>query len=190
MNESGSTRGVLKGNLKRRMLSSTIATFSPGEAGSGPETIRLQLTGLCNLLDVFVGVGAYQITAEGNKIALPAASWPVGGGTVQLVPQTNFPDSPKILFRPVFQDPTAVTNANFPLPEDLPFSWNMPGECDEGLIEVILDRDAWQGSGLTGGVMVQVMAEYFGPWWDEEAYRLAMGQLNLSPPNKPLIITT
>jgi hypothetical protein len=190
MNEMGGTRGVLKGNLKRRLLSSTIMTFSPGEAGSGVENITLQISGLCNLLDLFVGVGAYQITAEGNKIPLPAASWPAGGGTVQLVPQTNFPDSPKIDFRPVFQDPTTATNTNNPQPEELPFSWNIPGECDEALIQIALDRDAWQGSGLTGGVMVQVFAEYFGPWWDEEAFRLAMGQITLSAPNKPIVFTT
>ena len=190
MNVTGGTRGVLKGNLKRRIVSSTIMKFSPGEAGSGTETVTLLIGGLCNLVDVFVGIGGYQETAEGNLVPLPAALWPAGAGTVQLVPQTAFPDSPKLLFRPVFQDPTATTNTNVPQPEELPFSWNIPGECDEAVVQIILDRDAWQGSGLTGGVVVQVMAEYFGPWWDADAYMLAMGQIQLSAPNKPLVFTT
>ena len=190
MREEGGTAGVLKGNLKRRLLSANIMQFSPGEAGSGPVSIRLLLSGLCSLVDVQVACGAYQITTDGNQIPLAPVDWPAGAGTIQIIPQSAFPGAPKLQFREVFQDPTAVTNANFPLPEDLPFSWNMPGECDEAIIIVTLDRDAWQGSGLTGGVIVQATAEYFGPWWDADAYRLAIGQISLSPPSKPLIFTT
>ncbi len=190
MKEMGGTRGVFSGNLKRRLLSANIMQFSPGEAGSGEATATLLLSGLCNLVDVWIGIGGYQITTEGNQIPLMPADWPAGAGTVQLLPQSAFPGAPKLVFREVFQDPTAVTNANFPQPEALPFAWNMPGECDEGIIQVVLDRDAWQGSGLSGGVIVQAMVEYFGPWWDAEAYRLAMGQVTLSPPPKPLVFTT
>jgi hypothetical protein len=192
--ETGGTRGVLKGNLKRRMVSCTIATMSPGEAGSGVVEFRGLIKGMSSVLNMCVAVGGYIGEAgSGNDDlqALPPTSWPAGAGTIQIIPQSRFGDSPPLQFREVFQDPTAVTNANFPLPEDLPFSWNFPGEADEAVIISRLDRDAWQGSGLTCKIVMQVWAEYFGPWWDVDAYVLAMGQVAVDPPStKPVVFTT
>lgn len=191
MNLTGGTRGVLKGNLKRRLVSATIARVSPGEVGSGQVNLQALLTGLSGVVNVFVGCGAYQETVEGNLIAFPPASWPVGAGTIQMTPQTNFPDAPKIQFRQVFQDPTANDNDDHPLPMALPFSWNFPGECDEALIDIMLDRDVFQGTGLNIAIVLQVMIEYYGPWWDAEAFTLVMGQVNANPPsNKPLVISS
>lgn len=192
MNEMGGTKGVLKGNLKRRLVSCTLATMTPGEIGSGTVTFRGVITGMCSLLNMAVGVGAYVESADGSdNQPLPPSQWPAGAGTIQIIPQSNYPDAPRLQFREVFQDPTAADNADNPLPENLPFSWNFPGEADEAVIEIILDRDAWQGSGLTCKVVMQVWCEYFGPWWDADAYVLAMGQVACTPPtDKPVPFST
>lgn len=183
MNTPGGTRGVLKGNLKKRLVSCTLAAMEPGEIGEGTVTFKATIRGMCKLLDMAVAVGAYTVSADGSDMEpLPPSLWPAGAGTLQIIPQSNFGDAPKLQFREVFQDPTATDNADNPLPQNLPFSWNFPGEADEAVVIVILDRDAWQGSGLTCRVVLQIWAEYFGPWWDADAYVLAMGQVNCDPP--------
>lgn len=180
MNIKGGTRGVLKGNLKRRLDSMTLANITLGEPGEGNVTVSPLITGLSSVLNVFVGVSAILIDDDGNRTPLPAASWPANAGTIQITPQTNFSDRPKGLLRPVFQDPTAAANENNPLPQDLPFSWNFPGECDEAVLDIVLNKGAWLGFGRGGiQIQLQVMIEYFGPWWDVEAIELAMGQVSM-----------
>ena len=185
MNESGGTRGVLKGNLKRRLVSASLAFTNVAVETSGLVTLRSVITGLCDVLNVFVGIGAFQVDDDGNEVALPAALWPAGGGTMQIIPQTNFPDRGKVLLRPVFQNPASLTpHDNDPLPQALPFSWNFPGECDEAVIETILDTGVWEGTDATLGkvaIVLQVMVEYNGYWWDAEAINLALGQVQLAP---------
>jgi hypothetical protein len=192
MNETGGTQGVFKGNLKRRLCSCVIAQVSPGEVGSGPFTVTALLRGLSSVLNVFVGVGGYQMTDDDNIVPIPPSVWPAGAGTIQMIPQSNFPDGgAKCQFRPVFQDPTFSDNANHPLPQELPFSWNFPGEADEAVIEITIDRDVFQGTGLSFSIELQVMVEYFGPWWDAEAFKLAMGQVSITPPtNKPIVVSS
>lgn len=185
MKEMGGTRAVQKGNLKRYLPSFTIATMSPGEIGSGTVTLRGTIKGLRSVLDVGVGIGAYigeAGSADDDLQALPPSQWPAGAGTMQIIPQGNPPDAPRTQYRPVFQDPTAVDNLDHPLPQALPFSWNFPGEADEAVIEIVLDRDAWQGSGLTCKLVMETWIEYVGPWWDVEAIILAMGQVTVDPP--------
>lgn len=183
MNEQGGTRAVLKGNLKRRLVSCTIANVAFGEPGAGLVTVSPVLRGLSSVLKCFAGVGALLIDDDGETSALRATQWPVGAGTLQMTPQSNFDDRPKQLFREVFQDPTFNDNDNHPLPMALPFSWNFPGEADEAVFDIVLDKAAWVGFGR-GGIQInlQVMVEYFGPWWDVTAIELALGQVQLSPP--------
>lgn len=190
MNEMGGTRGPLKGNLKRRLVSATIATISPGENPGGSKTVTAVIEGLSSVLTVFMGVGAFTIDTDGNTYPLPAALWPAAPGSVQMTPQTNFPDRGKIPFRPVFQDPTAIDNANHPLPMVLPFSWNFPGESDEGVIEIILNIAAWAASGKVAAIVLQCMVEYTGAWWDYTAVQQALGQVTISVPGGALVIAS
>lgn len=185
MNVKGGTRGVLAGNLKRRLDSQVLANIVIGEPGDGDVTVSCTIQGLSSVLNVFAGVSAVLMEDGGNGVPIAAEDWPANAGTLQIIPQTNFGDRPRGKLRPVFQDPTATDNENHPLPQDLPFSWNFPGECDEAVVEVVLNKAAWVGYGVGGiQIQLQVMVEYFGPWWDVEAVQLAMGQVSLSPPGK------
>jgi hypothetical protein len=191
VNETGGTNSVLKGNLKKRLVTMTIANVSP--SGENPGTVNVQavIKGLSSVLNIFAGVGACTVDSQGNLTPLPAASWPAGAGTMQITPQTFFGDRGKLEFRPVFQDPTAVDHLNHPLPQALPFSWNFPGECDEAVIDIVLDSAAWAGTGVHVQINLQVMAEYFGPWWDAKAYVEAMGQVQCAAPNnQPLAFSS
>ena len=190
MNEKGGTASVLKGNLKQRLLSLPIAFVRPEAGVGGSHTVRAVVRGLSSVLKVFVGCSAYRVDLNGTMQPLDPGAMPAGAGTMQIIPQSNFGDSPKLQFRPVFQDPTAVDHLNHPLPQAIPFSWNFLGECDEAIIEVVLDGNAWSESNLTVKIVLQVMVEYFGPWWDAEAYRLAMGQVQLSPPGSLLLFSS
>jgi hypothetical protein len=93
-------------------------------------------------------------------------------------------------FRPVFQDPTNGTNTNAPQPQALPFSWNFPGECDEAVVVLSFDSAAWDGFDFQGAdevqIVLQVMVEYNGQWWDADAFKLAMGQVQVTPPGSPV----
>ncbi len=194
MNEAGGTHGVRTGNLKRRLVSATLARTSlSAEPGVGDRTFTAVVRGLAGVLDVWIGVGGYQVDDDTNGNGLPAALWPAAAGTIQITPQSNFPDRPKIPFRPVFQNPTSLTpHSNDPLPQQLPYSYNMPGECDEAIVTVVLAQAAWVGSGL-GDVRIdlQVMVEYNGAWWDAEAIELALGQVQLSAPGgQPLVLAS
>ena len=182
MNIAGGTNGVLKGNLKAREVSANVARISPGESGEGNVTVSCTLKGLSSVLNVFVGVGGYQEDSFGNMVALPPSLFPATAGTIQITPQSNFPDRPLVQFRPIFQDPSQPSNENHPLPQALPYSINFPGECDEAVIDIVLNQAAWDGTGITGGITIQVMVEYVGPWWDAQAVVLAIGQVSLTPP--------
>jgi hypothetical protein len=190
MNEMGGTNAPLKGNLKRRLVTTTIAAISPGENPGGTKTVSAVLRGLSKVLDVAVGVGAFTVDAQGNTRPLFAAAWPAGAGTIQITPQGNFPDRGKVPFRPIFQDPTFVDNLNHPLPQALPFSWNFPGEADEAVIDIVLNIAPWAASGTVGEIVLEIWVEYFGPWWDIDAVMVALGQVNCSVPGSPAVIAS
>ncbi len=189
MNEMGGTNAILIGNLKRRLVSTTLAFVQIAEGvNTGNVTVSATIRGLCKALDVFAGIGGFEKDAGGNLVPLPASAWPAAAGTMQITPQGNFPDRPKTLFRPLFQDPTIADNANHPLAQALPFSWNFPGECDEAVVDVVFNQAAWANFGINAQIDLQVMVEYVAPWWDATAVKLAMGQVQVTPPGKALTI--
>jgi hypothetical protein len=181
MNQEGGTKGVTRGNLKRRQKVEKLLYFNGGTdtnpAAQGTRTFRLILRGLCEVLDAMIAVGI----VRDDTNPLRAADYPLTPGTMQLTPVLNFPDSPKLWTRPVFQDPTLPVNTNNPLPMTIPFSWQIAGEVDEVEIEVIVPLVNYDSTGLTGTLVVEVFTEYEGPWWDVIAIELSQGQVQLTP---------
>ena len=188
--ENQGTAGWKEGNLRRYLQSVAIFQLDPTTGPEGGNTQRLWLTGLSAVLKVQIACGMIPAGDGGNNTPF---AWPAGGGTLQLYPCTKFPDVGQrhVFLRPVFQDPTNVTNTNAPLAQELPFGWEGAFTlADDVLIEVILNQGNWSGSALAGSIVVQVVVEYNGAWWDIAAIEKAMGKVNLMGTGNPLFFGT
>jgi hypothetical protein len=178
------TEGWKEGNLRRYLQSVAIFQLHP-ENGGIDAVSRLWLTGLSGNLKVQISCGMLPAGDGSNNTPF---AWPPGGGNIQLYPCTKFPDVGQrhVFLRPVFQDPTNVTNTNAPLPQELPFGWEGAFTlADDVMIEVNMVATNFAGTALTGSVVVQVVVEYNGAWWDIAAIARAMGKVNLTGAGNP-----
>jgi hypothetical protein len=179
------TEGWKEGNLRRYLQSVALFELDPTTTPGENVTRELWLTGLSGNLKLQISVGMIREGDDGNSTPYV---WPADGGTVQLYPTTKFPDvgQRRVFLRPVFQDPTDVTNTNEPLPQELPFGWEGAFTmADDVMIEVTLNAAAFASTALTGQVVVQVVVEYNGAWWDIAAISRAMGKVNLTGGSVP-----
>lgn len=189
-----------RGSLKHRLESQTFARLAGGVTvtGAATETQRFKLTGLSGALNVQIAAGFVPVDGgdvSGQGALITPARIPAGGATMQLTPITNFGDKGRVMLRPVFQDPTLPVNSNNPLPMDLPFGWEFSTETDEVWIDIVVTKD-WTGLAvndptLLGLGVVQVTIEYNGQWWDTNAIKWAIGQVQLTPgPVTPTQVAT
>lgn len=176
-----------KGSLKRHVATIRLLEFdnSIDTSPSGVVTFRIRLRNLSIGLSFQIGVliidNDNNPFRPGTTAADPAGSYPASPGTMQLIPVTNFPDQPKGWLRPVFQDPTNVSNVNAPLPQEIPFGWNDIAETDEVEVEVVVDLSSYDSSDVSGRLVAQAMVEYTASWWDTAAISFELAQVQFSP---------
>ena len=179
MRNDGSGDSIRRGDLKRRLPTIRLIDFDGtiDTAPDGTATFRLLLKNLSDCLVFQIAVGI--VGPEGTLFQ--PSSYPVLPGTVQLTPLTNFPDSGKLAVRPVFQDPTSVTNVNAPLPQAIPFGWNDNAETDEVQIDISVPLASYDSTDISGQLVCQAMVEYAGAWWDVDAIHAALNQVVFGP---------
>lgn len=180
--ERGDSDSFKRGSLKRRLPTIRLAQLSSGASGNPeaqPVTYKLRLVGLTGQLNVSINAG---VVSANDTDTIYAEDYPALPGTVQLVPNTNFPDSRKMYLRPVFQDPTSLTNIDAQLPQELPYGWeDYSTQADEVEIRVTFNPGAWFDGQLNGYLQVQVTIEWNGNWWDAEAVERAIARVKVSP---------
>jgi hypothetical protein len=184
------TEGWKEGNLRRYLQSVALFQLDPTTTPGVDVTRRIWLTGLSGCLKLQIAVGMLP-SGDGNNN--DPFAWPAGGGTLQLYPCTKFPDAGQrhVFLRPVFQDPTNTTNTNAPLAQELPIGWEGAfTEADDVMIEVTLTAAGFAATGLTGTVVVQVVVDYNGAWWDIATIQQAMGKVNLIGASEPQLFGT
>jgi hypothetical protein len=176
---SGAGNSINHGDLKRRLPTIRLLDMDGtlDTAPTGTLTFRLLLKNLSDCLDFQIAVA---IEGADGTLFEPT-DYPALPGTMQLIPLTNFPDARKLALRPVFQDPTSVTNVNAPLPQAIPFGWNDTAETDEVILDVSIDISQYDSTDITGTLVAQAMVEYNGNWWDVEAVLAAMDQVVFGP---------
>lgn len=179
--ERGDDDAFKRGSLKRRLDTVRLLALSSAVEGnpeSNPIPFKLQLTGLTGQLMFNISAGV--IRSNGNK--LYAEDYPADPGTIQLVPNTNFPDADKLFLRPVFQNPASVLNVNDALAQDIPFGWeNFTTQADEVEIRVAFNQASWVETNVNGQLVVQVSIEWNGNWWAADAVERAISRVKLSP---------
>lgn len=183
----GGSASYKVGSLKRRLPAVILANLDSFTAGDLLTTTRqLVLKNLNGDLNIQIAA-SFASPTDGTAI-LPSAI-PAGAVTMQLTPVVNTPNAGKIYLRPVFQDPTAASNANNPLPQDLPFGWEFSTEADEIYLDFIINDTLFGATDLQGQIVVAVTIEYNGEWWSTEAVQYAISQVQLTGCQPALIGT-
>ena len=174
----GGSKSYKHGILKRRIPAVILARLDPLTVGNVATTTKqLVLKNLNGDLNIQIAA-SFSATSDGTAI-LPAVI-PAGAATIQLTPVVNTPNAGKLYLRPVFQDPTAASNENFPLPQDFPFGWEFKTRTDEVYIDVIINNSLFNGTFLDGQIVIAVTIEYDGEWWSTEAVQYAISQVQLT----------
>lgn len=181
----GGSHGFKVGSLKRRLDAVTVAILDPLTTGTtGTANFQLFLKNLNADLSVHL-FGAF---SSPDQSGLDPSIIPAGAVTIQLTPRALTPNVGRVYLRPVFQDPTAAQNENHPLPQDLPFGWEFTTNADEVRVDLTVDLGLFDGS-ENGQIIVGCDVEYDGAWWDTEAYRYAISQVQLTKPGVLIIGT-
>jgi hypothetical protein len=183
----GGANSYKVGSLKRRIPAVILATLDNSSV-SDLGTINAQLV-LKNLNGVLKIQIAASFASVDDGSAITPDEVPAGAATMQLTPAVLTPNQGRIYLRPVFQDPTASPNANNPLPQDLPFGWEFSTEADEVYINFVIDSSLLEGTNLGGAIICAVTIEYNGQWWQTEAVRYAISQVQLTGTDPPRIGT-
>lgn len=183
----GGTGSYKVGSLKRRLPAVTLAILDSDTAGDANTTSRqLVLKNLNGDLKIQIAA-SFGATSDGTAL-LPAVI-PAGTATIQLTPVVNTPNAGKLYLRPVFQDPTAASNQNNPLPQDLPFGWEFSTEADEVYMDFVINDSLLGTTELQGQIVVAVTIEYNGEWWSTEAVQYSIAQVQLTGCQPQLIGT-
>jgi len=193
LTRSGGSDTYKRGILKRRLDSQLFATINPGIAvtGAATETARFKLTGLEGTIKVQIAAG-YQM-ADGSYFD-PTLYFIPGAVTMQLTPITAFGDALRMAGRPVFQDPAAAINQNFPLPMDLPFSWEFATESDEVWIDLVCTKNQAlfvpPSFSIPINCVMQVTVEYNGAWWDTKAIKASLSEVKINNVNNIIVMAS
>jgi len=199
----GGPTSYRQGFLVRRLPS--IVLFYLKNNGSGvttQQTIRVQVKGLQANLIYLMGVcavpndAAHELEPEIDPLfAGLAGNYPPNPGTMQITPFVYPPQSTRMIFRPVFQDPTATDHKNHPLPQDIPYAWVVSGDdADGAYIDVDIPDSAWgagEGVNVNGAIVFQISIAYDGSWWDSQALEKAISMVTATGTSaQPTTIST
>lgn len=167
-------RGVVQRQFKRIML----GKVDHGSSDSSSVTASVFLMNLSKSVSMDISVGVVNTLNDGVAVTYPALP-----GTLQITPITKGDGNDvDLLGNPIFSSP------NFTGPLTIPNGWEFATMVPKARVDVVFNPTPWP-TGFVGLVVLDIMAEYTGRWWDPTAVAQLLNKIVLIPGGQPFYRT-